>query len=198
MEKENFYTPDGQIKNKDTAHDIAKIEDKGHQPVPRTAIEKVSRYMPWNMVKEKMDVNKAQNEAEEYEKMRREQFEIGEEIFAELEKAARENKEFNVLDGQPVEGVGPMRVWKMENNGVQYSIVVQVESSKAMGGNYPLYQVDVNLAKPGNEIHVFSAPYGPENNYSKDQKSVVINSLRNQVSRYRLYTSNHPSAERAS
>jgi len=198
MENKKFYTPDGQIKNQDTAHDIAKIEDKGHQPLPRTAIEDVSRHMPWNMVKEKMDVNKAQKEAEEYEKIRLEQFEIGEEIFTELEKAASENKEFNVLDGQPVEGVGPMRVWKMENNGVRYSIVVLVESSKAMNGSYPLYQVDVDLAQPGKEIHVSGLPYGSESNYSKDQKSAAINSLRNQVSRYRLYTSNHPSSERAS
>ena len=187
MPNEKFYNDAGWIKNPDTAHDVAKIEDEGRLPLPRTKMEKILRHMPWNESKEKMGIEEAQKEADEYEKMRLEQFEIGEEIFSEIEKAAAENKDFNMLGGKPVEGVGPMRVWKIENNGAQYSIIVQIDSKEAMQGNYPLYQIDINLVSSGKEIHVFTAPYGPDNSYAIQSKDLIVEKLAKQVSEYRLY-----------
>ena len=187
MLKEQFHNDAGWIKNPDTAHDVANIEDKGHLPLPRTKMEKFLRHMPWNQSKEKMGIEEAQKEADEYEKMRLEQFEIGEEIFSEIEKAAAENQNFNVLYGKPVEGVGPMRVWKIENNTTQYSVVVQIDSKEAMQGNYPLYQIDINLGNSGKEIHVFTAPYGPDNSYAIQSKDLIVEKLAKQISEYRLY-----------
>jgi len=187
MPNEKFYNDAGWIKNPDTAHDVAKIEDEGRLPLPRTKMEKILRHMPWNESKEKMGIEEAQKEADEYEKMRLEQFEIGEEIFSEIEKAAAENQNFNVLYGKPVEGVGPMRVWKIENNATQYSVVVQIDSKEAMQGNYPLYQIDINLGNSGKEIHVFTAPYGPDNSYAIQSKDLIVEKLAKQISEYRLY-----------
>jgi hypothetical protein len=187
MSKEQFHNDAGWIKNPDTAHDVAKIEDEDNLPLPRTKMEEFLRHMPWNKSKEKANIEEAQKEADEYEKMRLEQFEIGEEIFSEIEKAATENQNFNVLDGKPVEGVGPMRVWKIENNGTKYSVVVQIDSKEAMQGNYPLYQIDINLASSGKEIHVFTAPYGPDNSYAIQSKDLIVEKLAKQVSEFRLY-----------
>jgi len=187
MSKETFRNDAGWVKNPDTAHDIANIEDKGHLPLPRTKMEKILRHMPWNKSKETANIEEAQKEADEYEKMRQEQFEIGEEIFSEIEKATAENKNFNVLDGKPAEGVGPMKVWKIENNATQYSIVVQIDSKEAMQGNYPLYQIDINLGNAGKEIHVFTAPYGPDNSYAIQSKDLIVEKLAKQISEYRLY-----------
>ena len=143
--------------------------------------------MPWNKSKEKANIEEAQKEADKYEKMRLEQFEIGEEIFSEIEKATAENKAFNMLGGKPAEGVGPMRAWKIENNGAQYSIIVQIDSKEAMQGNYPLYQIDINLANSGKEIHVFTAPYGPDNSYAIQSRELIVEKLAKQISEYRLY-----------
>ena len=101
MPNEKFHNDAGWIKSPDTALDVAKTEDEGHLPLPRTKMEKILRHMPWNKSKEKANIEEAQKEADKYEKMRLEQFEIGEEIFSEIEKATAENKAFNMLGGKP-------------------------------------------------------------------------------------------------
>jgi len=187
MPNEQFYNDAGLIKNPETARDVAKIEDKGHLPLPRTKMEKFLRHMTCNKSKENMGIEEAQKEADEYEKMRLEQLELGEEIFAEIEKAAAENKVFNMLEGKPAEGVGPMRVWEIKNNGARYSIIVQIDSKEAVQGGYPLYQIDINLANSGKEIHVFTGPYGPDDSYAIQSKGLIVEKLAKQISEYRLY-----------
>ena len=187
MKNEKFYAETGLIKNPNVARDIADVENKGHLPLPRTKIEKVLRHMPWNKLKEKTNIKEAENEANAYEKMRLKQFEIGEKVFTEIEKAAAKNKVFNIIDKKPVEDIGPLRVRKIENNGAQYSIIVQIDSKEAMQGNYPLYQIDINLENEGREIHVFTGPYGPDDYYSIQSKDIVVKKVAEDVSEYRLY-----------
>jgi len=187
MSKEKFYNDAGWVKNPDDTHDIANIEDKGHLPLPGTKMEKILRHMPWNKSKETANIEGAQKEADEYEKMRSEQFELGEEIFSEIEKAVAGNKVFNILKGKPVEGVGPMKVWKIANNAAEFSIIVQIEAKGTTEGSYPLYQIDINLGNKGKEIHVFTAPYGPDNSYAVQSKELIVEKLANQISEYRLY-----------
>jgi hypothetical protein len=188
MGENKFYNEVGYIANKNTAHDVAKIEDKGHNPLPKGAVETVVSKIKSHLPSEKAKLEGAQNEADEYEKMRAEQFELGEKIVGELEKAAAENKVFNILsDGKPADGVGPLRVGKLENNAGGYSIIVQIDAKGSAQGNYPLYQIDVRLKDTGKEIHVFTAPYGPDNYYAVQSTDLLLEKLAKEVSEYKLY-----------
>ena len=187
MSNEKFYNDAGWIKNPDTAHDVANIEDKGHNPLPKGSVGKVIGNIKSHLPSEKAKLGDAQKEADGYEKMRLEQFELGEKILRDLEKATASNKVFNILDEKSGEGVGPLRVAKIENNGGAYSVIVQIDAKGAMQDNYPIYQIDVRLNDKGREIHVFTAPYGPDNYYAMQSIDLLIEKLAKEVSEYRLY-----------
>lgn len=184
MPKNEFYNEEGRINSPSIAREVASIEDKGH---PQSKVEKIIRRLPWNKSKDKAKLEGAQAEADEYEKMRLEQFELGEKFFAEMEKAVSSNKVFNILDGKPVDGVGPLTIGKLNKHGVNFSIFVQIVSKHAMQGEYPLYQIDLNFGNSGKEIHVFDCPYGPDNNYALSEADAIIEKLSKEISEFRLY-----------
>lgn len=187
MGEDKFYNEAGWIKNQETARTVAGIEDKGHPSVPKGSVEKVVSKIKRHFPSEKTKLEDAQKEADEYEKIRLEQFELGEKILAELKKATASNEVFNILDGKPVEGVGPLRIGKIENNGGSYSIIVQIDSKKSAQGNYPLYQIDVRLKDAGKELHTHKGAYGEDKYYAVQAVDLLVEKLAKEISEYRLY-----------
>lgn len=187
MKENKFYNEVGWIKNSDTAQDMARIEDKGHPAAPKGKIEKAVNNIKKHFPSEKAKLECAQKEADEYEKIRLEQFRLGENIFNELTKAAESNKTFNVLDGNHVEGIGPLRVAKVEDNGGGYSIFIVIDATGSTQGNYPVYQIDVRLKNIGKEIHTHEGAFGKDENYAKQAVALLVEKLAKEVSEYRLY-----------
>lgn len=184
---ESIYDDNHRIRHKETAHELANIEDDGHKPPPDGFIEKIVRKVTDQFPAEKRKVAEAQGEALELKKKKQEQLEMGNRIFTALQTAAESNRVFNLLDGRAVEGVGPIMVWPMEDNNGAYSINVEIKSQKSTLGSYPLFQIMVRMDREGKEIHVFKGPYGPDNDYAKQAADLLIERLSKEISEYRLY-----------
>jgi hypothetical protein len=128
------------------------------------------------------------NEADQLEKRKREQSEMGEKMFDQLKIAVESNQVFNIMsDGKQAESVGPMKVSKIENNGNRFTINVDIVAPKAMQGFYPVYEFNVDLGNEGQEIHAFKCPYGPDNFYGRQALELFIEKYTREVSEFRLY-----------
>jgi hypothetical protein len=179
-----FYNDVNYIKNKDTAHVMGNIENRGYDREAEKGT--IKKFIDKITGHEGDEIKLGQKEADEMEKLKLEQFKIGEKLFSEMEKAAANNKVFNLLpDGKPAEGYKEIKVSKMENNGSAYSVLISIESHSAT--SYPMMQINIDLQKEGNEIHVIDGPYGGSKDYGIQALDLLTEKLAKQASEYRSF-----------
>jgi hypothetical protein len=141
------------------------------------------------------------DEKERKRKLQIEQRQAGHMVFAELSQAALQNTVHNLLpDGNLVKTAGPIEVERREQNGgLGYTIIVSQpdQTSSARGGlqkaGHTLCQININLEKTGEEIHVLHAPYGPERDYSRQEFDEVRDKLYEWIQTWRGFSDPRPS-----
>ena len=99
------------------------------------------------------------------EELDKTQLDLGEELRRHLQNAASQNDVVNKFrDGRVCDTVGNIRISPIPKNGQSYSLLIRVENSGiAEPKFYDIMQVDINLRKPGQELHTFRCSYGPDN-----------------------------------
>jgi hypothetical protein len=162
---------------------MALEEDKGRNRRPQGAIARgLAR------AKERVFGNKkleaAQKRAEQVGEKLEKQKEIVTDFYQQLLEAARSNEVYNILQGKPDKKLGPIEAFTV-NNGT--SIIVGFKDPSMMQGRVDMIQLSVDVNKPGKEIHLFQAPYGPDRDFSLEQQAEAIRLATDYVRGYRLY-----------
>lgn len=116
-------------------------------------------------IRARIEEERQQEARRQTAKRLRHQKNLGDRLFNVLTEAAGQNEVYNVMrDGHSAPGFGPIRVWKIEQNGPNgYSVGVRVRDIRSPRGSTSILQADVNIE--GGEFHVFYGPYGPDRTF---------------------------------
>ncbi len=130
--------------------------------------------------RQKQAAKRRLDDEEKAKKERRDlQVKLGNEALDRFREAARKNTHCNILpSGRIAENIGTISIVPMPTNGTAgYSILPFMRDDKSINGRIEIFQLDINLDKKGEEIHVFGCPYGPEHKYPIDSYTEVISNL---------------------
>ncbi|MFP4568171.1 MAG: hypothetical protein ACLFN8_04450 [Candidatus Woesearchaeota archaeon] len=140
----------------------------------------------FGLYKTKHEIKEEQKKQEE--ELQKKQMDAGLEMYAEMWRAARENKQYNVMQtGKISDSVGPAKITQIPQNGDNYSIFFDIEN-KEIGGprEYTILQVDINLKQ--DKIHRFDCPYGPDTNFSfEKEKTEATKKITEFIKQYTLF-----------
>ena len=171
-----FNMREGRVDDPDIAQSMAIEEDKGR------ATGRVGKFI------EKTFGTKKLKEAQEKSELVGEQLEkqkaLVNEFYSSLQEAGRSNKVYNILQGEPNKELGPIEAYKINND---TSVIVSFSDPSSMQRRGDLIQISVDLSNTGQEIHLFQAPYGPDKDFSLEQKDAALREVTDYVKNYRLY-----------
>ena len=129
-----------------------------------------------------------EQQSREVEENKKKSEEVGNRLYTGLRSAASQNKVYNIFpDGTVAQGMGPLVVGVIKNNGLNFSVIVSIKDKESIAVNCHLVQVDINMGSKGKEIHVFYAPNGPDRDYSAGSYNRVENDLAEYVRKYKLF-----------
>lgn len=116
----------------------------------------------WNYINgERENKEEAQREYEI-----KQQQDISAEVSTCLTRTASKNDNYNKrLDGTTDNEIGPLYVKSIPYNGGDYTALVKQDIE---GKKHVHLQVDINVSE--DKLHLFKGPYGPDINYSINQK----------------------------
>jgi len=144
-------------------------------------------------VREQVARERAEREKnEQSRKLKKQQNEIGENLFKILSKAASQNLLVNMLpEGRKGRGVGMIEIERIQDNGGSYNIFVSIPdpSCLTLGGlrkaGYALMQISINMEKDC--IYIFKGPYGPSADYKVKDIYLVCEKLGFWIESFKLY-----------
>ena len=158
--------------------------------------------------KSERETREAEGKQKELQRTLNTQTKLFETLYEELKIAARDNREFNVMqDGKKVERlggrqdgpeIGPVTVCRLDysedgKKPSKSSVIVGIPDNTCLtmwrpeGRGFPVLQADINLTDPECPLHLHEGAYGGDECYLPRNFDAFVKRASDLVENYRLF-----------